>query len=111
MIELIVVIVIIGILAAIAVPKYLNLRSSAEEAAMAGITGALKAAAALSYADCSIKGTANDATKVYNQLEDKGGLTGSSPWTKAIGNHSCTWTFVSPATITTTCTPAIPGLT
>jgi prepilin-type N-terminal cleavage/methylation domain-containing protein len=103
MIELIVVIVIIGILAAIAVPKYLDLRSSAEVAALAGITGALRAAASLSYANCMVNNTVPSDAKVLAQLEDTSGLAGASPWSKTIGSHTCTWTFVAPASITAVC--------
>ncbi len=101
MIELIVVIVIIGILAAIAVPKYLDLRDSAQLAARDGITGALRAAAALSYAQCSINGTAPTAALANAQLADTTNLTFASPsWSKLIGTTTYTWTWTTPATIT-----------
>ena len=55
MIELIVVIVIIGILAAIAVPRYLDLREQAQRAAWHGMVGSIRAAASLSYANAWCK--------------------------------------------------------
>lgn len=51
LIELIIVIVIIGILAAMALPKYLDLSSSATTAAKAGMSGAVKAAFAIAIAE------------------------------------------------------------
>jgi MSHA pilin protein MshA len=51
LIELIIVIVIIGILAAMALPKYLDLSGSATTAAKAGMAGAVKAAFAIAIAD------------------------------------------------------------
>jgi prepilin-type N-terminal cleavage/methylation domain-containing protein len=50
LIELVMVIVIIGILAAIAIPKFINLSSEANEAAVDGVAGALSSAAAINYA-------------------------------------------------------------
>jgi MSHA pilin protein MshA len=53
MIELIVVIVILGILAATALPKFIDLRSDAQVAAVQGVAGALSSASSLNYAGCS----------------------------------------------------------
>jgi MSHA pilin protein MshA len=53
LIELVMVIVILGILAATALPKFVDLRSDAENAAIAGVAGGLSSAAAINYAGCS----------------------------------------------------------
>ena len=53
MIELIVVIVILGILAATALPKFIDLRNDAVYASTKGMAGALSSAASLNYAGCS----------------------------------------------------------
>jgi len=50
LIELVMVIVILGILAAIAVPKYVDLSSDAEAAALKSVAGALSSASAINYA-------------------------------------------------------------
>jgi len=50
LIELIIVIVIIGILAAIAIPKYIDLRNSANRAQRDGNASAVRAAVSLYYA-------------------------------------------------------------
>ncbi len=50
LIELVVVIVILGILAAVAVPKFVDLSSEAETAALDGVAGAMTSAAAINYA-------------------------------------------------------------
>ena len=50
LIELIVVIVILGILAATALPKFIDLKSDAANAAASGVAGALASAAAINYA-------------------------------------------------------------
>jgi MSHA pilin protein MshA len=49
LIELIIVIVIVGILAAVAIPKYFDLSTEAKTAALAGIGGAISSAAANNY--------------------------------------------------------------
>lgn len=50
MIELIVVIVILGILAATAMPKFLDLREDAAQAALEGVHGAIQSANSQNYA-------------------------------------------------------------
>lgn len=54
LIELIVVIVILGILAATALPKFIDLTADAEEAAAAGIAGGLSSASSVNAAGCAI---------------------------------------------------------
>jgi MSHA pilin protein MshA len=63
MIELIVVIVILGILAATALPKFINLRGDAETAAVQGIAGAATSAMNLNYAGCMVSNNAIVANK------------------------------------------------
>ena len=56
LIELIVVIVILGILAATALPKFVDLGADAKQAAIAGIAGGLAAANTINYSGCKVKG-------------------------------------------------------
>lgn len=53
LIELVVVIVILGILAATALPKFIDLSSNAEASATAGVAGGLSSAAAINYGACA----------------------------------------------------------
>jgi len=55
LIELIVVIVILGILAATALPKFVDLRADANKSAATGFSGALSAASGLNAGGCSVK--------------------------------------------------------
>lgn len=55
LIELVVVIVILGILAATAVPKFVDLRSDAELAAVQGMAGGLGSAASINYGACAVE--------------------------------------------------------
>jgi len=54
LIELIMVIVILGILAATALPKFVNLSDDAKQAALDGFAGALSSASAMNLAGCLI---------------------------------------------------------
>lgn len=56
LIELVMVIVILGILAAVALPKFVDLKADAAQAAVDGTAGALSSAAAINYATCSVRG-------------------------------------------------------
>ena len=53
LIELVIVIVILGILAAVAVPRFIDLSTEAEEAAVAGVAGAMASAMAINFAGCA----------------------------------------------------------
>lgn len=62
MIELIVVIVILGILAATALPRFIDLRSDAMSSAANGMAGSLTSAMSVNYGGCSA--TAHDTAGV-----------------------------------------------
>ena len=62
LIELIVIIVIIGILAAVAIPNYIDLTQKAAEGTAKGVLGALRSANALVYASRLINNTAGSYT-------------------------------------------------
>jgi MSHA pilin protein MshA len=55
LIELVVVIVILGILAAIAVPKFIDMQVDARMSAMNGLAGSVRSAVALSHAQALVK--------------------------------------------------------
>ena len=115
MIELIVVIVILGILSAVALPKFLDLRGDASTASTRGVAGAANSAMALNYAGCSAKNhvaTANVCVAVDN-CNDVGSLmqgglpTGYTVTAAAIANPvgttaTCTVTGPNAATATFT---------
>ena len=66
LIELIVVIVILGILAATALPKFVDLSSDARSAAIQGAAGALTSYATINYGAAVLRsGSANSTTVVW----------------------------------------------
>ncbi len=54
LIELVMVIVILGVLAAVAIPKFVDLKSDAQLASMQGVAGAAASASAINYGGCAI---------------------------------------------------------
>jgi MSHA pilin protein MshA len=59
LIELVMVIVILGVLSAIALPRFVDLRGDAQLAAVNGVAGAAASASAINFASCSISATAS----------------------------------------------------
>ncbi len=60
LIELVVVIVILGILAVVAAPKFMNLQVDARNASLKGLEGSLKSALGTTYAKLTIAGLENE---------------------------------------------------
>jgi len=56
LIEIVMVIVLLGILAAVAIPRYVDLRTQANAAALQGVVGAVNGASAVNYAAAQVTG-------------------------------------------------------
>jgi len=107
LIELVVVIVILGILAATALPKFIDLSGDAEQAATEGVAGAMGSAMAVNYGARkanSANGVAVTDCNTSGVLQ--GGLpTGYTITAAAIANDAtatCTVTHTNGATATFT---------
>lgn len=101
LIEIIMVIVLLGIIAAIAIPKYVDLKSEAADATADGIVGAIIASAAIGYADRVVNetGTYPDITTLHTtylgvQQVDLT-LASATQWTATIGGTLYTFTYTS----------------
>jgi len=105
LIELVIVIVILGILAATALPKFVNLRDDAHKAAVAGAKGGLAAGIAIAHAaalakgvtgpaDVDIDGDASNDVRVNTALWPIGDAGGTN--TAIADNDDCVaiWTGV-----------------
>ena len=82
LIELVVVIVILGILAAVAIPKFIDLSTEANTAALKGVEGSLTSAMAINYAGCAALNnvpTANKCVQVANCTDVSSLLSGGVP--------------------------------
>ena len=76
LIELVMVIVILGLLAATALPRFVDLSAEAEAAALEGVVGALNSGHAINYAAC-LAGNANCQT-VDNCSDSASVMTGGA---------------------------------
>jgi prepilin-type N-terminal cleavage/methylation domain-containing protein len=103
LIEIIMVIVLLGIIAAIAIPKYIDLRTEAADATASGIVGAIVSSASIGYADLV---THNSGTTFpdfallhTNYLQAQNITMNSVPtsayWTAAIGGDPYTFTYTA----------------
>lgn len=99
LIELVVVIVILGILAAIAIPKYTDLSNSARTASAQGMCGALASSAVLLYA--SNKGPSSGASIIAGTSYSASDFTAV---TNALGATGCTFSVTPSGGAATACT-------
>ena len=97
---------IIGILAAVAIPRYVDMRNQAQVAAANGITGNLRAAAGICYGDYATNQPTSvianiNATTVLGYLSDRASVTASSGtvFQATVGAVSYTWLFSNPSTV------------
>lgn len=77
LIELVVVIVILGLLAATALPRFINVSDEAREASINGVAGGLRSAASLARAQYIVNGS-NGATTITMEGQSVNVLTGST---------------------------------
>lgn len=105
LIELVMVIVIIGVLAAVAIPKFVDLSGDANQAATNGVAGSLSSAAAINYA--ARKANSSNGSAVDNCNDGAALLQGG-----ALPSASYTITAAAVAAdATATCTLTGPGST
>jgi len=112
LIELVMIIVILGILATVAIPKFFDLQSSAKTAAEKGVVGGVRAGISTYYAnqcasgscaypsslDSASVGECSSSNACFTTVLSQGGIT--SDWTKAssttyTGPTGTTYTYTS----------------
>jgi|LGVE01.1.fsa_nt_gb MSHA pilin protein MshA len=103
LIELVVVIVVLGILSAIAVPKFISMKQEAGEAALQGVAGSLASASAINYAKASIDKSNAAVTEVLNCTATASLLQGDAlPTGYSIGTAAITDDEAVTCTLTST---------
>jgi len=94
LVEVIAVLVILGILAAVAIPKFFDMQETAREKAIAGAIGELNGQVALSFAQNALNGGAAGAYDGYDgDLGPEFAVTGQAANTPTTGTIG----FVNPA--------------
>ena len=114
LIELVVVIVILGILAAFAVPRYINITSDARTASVNGMAGGLRSAVAVVKAQYIVDGTLTSPVTMMDgtTVVVSTGATGGDPTGAATGIGNAmqdTSSFTVAYGATTTFTPTNGG--
>jgi MSHA pilin protein MshA len=100
LIELIMVIVILGILAAVAIPRYIDLKTAAADATGRAILGSLRSANSMLYAQYVVKGTTYDWTAVVTNAQINGvdaSASGASTLSISIAGNTYTFTYSTTA--------------
>jgi MSHA pilin protein MshA len=118
LIELVMVIVILGILAAVALPKFVDLKTDAATSAVNGVAGAISSASAINYSVCSARGTAGVGCTRLNTTTPGATLVagGMTPSTLPTGitittDPTCAVAAGTAVTVILTSTAASPSVT
>ncbi|QUN05581.1 type II secretion system protein [Shewanella yunxiaonensis] len=74
LIELVVVIIILGILAVVAAPKFINLQSDARVSALQGLKGAIQGANSLVYSKAALAGVEKSPSDSTNVKDNQGNV-------------------------------------
>jgi MSHA pilin protein MshA len=108
LIELVMVIVILGVLAAVALPKFVDLKGDAVKAATDGVAGALSSASTINYASRSISSTKAGTVAVVDCSSVASVLQGGLPTGYSITAGAVASTTSATCTVAnTTVSPAV----
>jgi len=103
LIELIIIIVILGILAAVAIPKYMDMKTEAEKATASGVLAALMGAENILFARKVLSGTPYTFGDVVGSAVISGvtmGTPTNNSVSMTIGSHTYTITYTPPTDTT-----------
>jgi prepilin-type N-terminal cleavage/methylation domain-containing protein len=101
LIEVIVVIIILGILAVVAIPKYLDMRAEAEKGVAKGITASLRGAISIRHAKYLLAGSTYNAATVADDLDTVDvtvAAAGTLITATFISGNTYTWAYADTST-------------
>ena len=107
LIELVMVIVILGVLAAVALPKFVDLKSDAVLAATQGVAGSLSAASTINYAARSMSSLKAGTAPITDCSSVAGILQGGLPTGYSITAGAANATGTACTVANTTVSPAV----
>jgi prepilin-type N-terminal cleavage/methylation domain-containing protein len=100
LIELVMVIVILGILAAVAIPRFTDLRADASQAAVLGVAGSLSSASAVNFA--ARTANSSNGVAITNCTSVASALQGGLPTGYSIDSVSISANGTATCTVTAT---------
>lgn len=95
LIELVIVIIILGILSATAIPKFLDLQGDARASAMNGVKSALEGAATITYSKAAIAGVENTEASSVDDVTTYFGYPDATDLEDAAELSTDDWTISS----------------
>lgn len=101
LIELIIIIIILGILAAIAIPRYMDMRKHAADATADAILGALRGAETIKFSNYLLKGTDYTLKDVIEAAQVEGASVtwaGTTGGTITVGSSTYAFTYTAHGT-------------
>jgi len=102
LVEVIVVIIILGILAVVAIPRYLDMRAEAEKGVAKGITASLRGAVSLRHAKYLLAASTYNATTIAGDLVTEDVTVAAAGTlitaTFTTSGNTYTWTYADTST-------------
>ena len=104
LIELVMVIVILGVLAAVAIPKFIDLKADASSASVNGVAGALSSGSAINYSLYTARGSTGTGVVNVTTCALASAVLQGGAFPSGGGTYAGAGTFTNTAGTVNTCT-------